>query len=75
MMNIFRYTCPNHSGVGAIGSPDRFEHVLHPYYILEVFEKKFRHEILIVRPQKSAKNGLFWCFKAFISNFLYYNLY
>ena len=39
MMNILRYTCPNHSGVGAIGSPDRFEHVLHPYYILEVFEK------------------------------------
>jgi len=58
-VTIFTYTCPNHSGVGAIDSPGRFEHVSHPYYILEVFEKIFRHEILIVRPQKLAKNEFF----------------
>ena len=75
MVNIFTYTCPNHLGVSAIDNSDRFEHVLHPYRILEVLEKNFRDEILIVHPQKWAKNALFWCFKAFISNFLYYNLY
>ena len=75
MVNIFTYTCPNHLGVSAIDNPDRFEHVLHPYHILEVLEKNFRHEISIVHPQKWAKNAFFWCFKAFISNFLYYNLY
>ena len=75
MMNIFRYTCPDHSGVGAIGSPDRFQHVCDTYCTPEVLEKNFRHEILIVRPQKWAKICLFAVFKAFISNFLYYNLY
>ena len=75
MVNIFTYTCPNHSGVGAIDSPDRFEHVFDPYYTLEVLEKIFKHEISIVRPQKLAKIVFFGVFKAFISNFLYYNLY
>ena len=50
--NILTYTCPNHSGVGAIDSPDRFEHVFDPYYILEALEKIFKREISIVRPQK-----------------------
>ena len=75
MSIFFTYAHPNRSGVGAIDSPDRFEHVFDPYYILEVSEKNFRLEILIVRPQKWAKICLFAVFKAFISNFLYYNLY
>ena len=62
MVNIFTYTCPNHSGVGAIDSPDRFEHVSNQYYILEVPGKFFRDEISFVRAEKLAKNGLFWCF-------------
>ena len=33
-----------------------------PYYILEALINIFGHEILIVRPQKWAKNGVFWCF-------------
>ena len=72
---VFTYTCQNHSGVSAIDSPDRFEHVFDPYYILEVSEKILRLEILIVRPQKWAKICLFAVFKAFTSNFFYYNLY
>ena len=40
MVNIFTYTCPNHSGVGAIDSPDRFEHVFEPYYIRKAPRKK-----------------------------------
>ena len=39
MVNIFTYTCPNHSGVGAIDSADQLEHVFYPYYMLEVREK------------------------------------
>ena len=39
MVNIFTYTCPNHSGVGAIDRADQLEHVFHPYYMLEVREK------------------------------------
>ena len=62
IVNILTYTCPNHSGVGVIDSPDRFEHVLHSYCIHQVLEKNFRHEIFIVRPQKMPKNGLFWRF-------------
>ena len=50
MVNIFTYTCPNHSGDGAIDSPDRFEHVFDPYYTLEVLEKIFELDISIVRP-------------------------
>ena len=74
--NFFTYTCPNHSRVGAIDSPDRSEHVLHPYYILEALENFFGHDIFIIRPRNMAKNGFFFAvFKAFINNFLYYNLY
>ena len=62
MVNIFTHTCSNRSGVGAIDSPDRFEHVLRPYCTQEVLGKNFRHEISIVRPQKLAKNALFCCF-------------
>ena len=64
MVNIFTYTCPNHSGVGAIDSPDPFEDVFHPNYILEVPEKNFGYEISTVRPQKLPKNGFFDLFKA-----------
>ena len=60
MVNIFTYTCPNHSGVSAIDSPDRLEHVLHPYCILEALENFFGHELWIVRAQKLAKIG-FYC--------------
>ena len=50
MINIFSYKHPNHFGVGAIDSPDRFEHVFDPYYTLEVLEKNFELDISIVRP-------------------------
>ena len=49
MVNIFTYTCPNHSGVGAIDSPDRFEHVCDPYCIQEIPEKTFACQVLMVR--------------------------
>ena len=62
IVNIFKYTSPNHSGGSAIDSPDRFEHALHPYCILEVLENVFGHEIWIVRSQNLAKHGLFCCF-------------
>ena len=72
MINILTHTCPNHSGVSANDSPDHSEQVFDAYYIREVLEKNFTHDILMVRPQKYAFFGVF---KAFISNFLYYNLY
>ena len=59
MVNIFTYTCPNHMGVGAIDSPDRFEHVPNQYYILEVPGKIFKYEISIVRVEKLAKMAFF----------------
>ena len=64
--------CPNRSRVGAIDSPDRFEHVFDPYYVQEVLEKIFTHVVSMVRAQKVV---FFSVFKAFVSNFLYYNLY
>ena len=39
VVNIFTYTRPNHSEVGAIDSTDQLEHVFYPYYMLEVREK------------------------------------
>ena len=71
-VNIFTYTCPNRSGVGAIDSPDQFEHVFDPNYTWEVLEKNFTHDILMVRLQKFA---FFGGFKVFMSNFLYFSLY
>ena len=62
MSIFFTYAYPNRSGVNAMDNPDRFEHIFDPYYILEVLEKIFKYEISIVRPQKLAKNGPFWCF-------------
>ena len=59
MVNIFTQTCPNRVGVGAIDNPDRVEDVFDPYYILEVLQKIFKHDISILRPQKLVKNGLF----------------
>ena len=72
---IFTYTCPNRLKVGASDSPDRFEHVSNPNYIREAPENNFKLEILMVRPRKLTKNSLFGVLKAFISNFLYHNLY
>ena len=72
MIHISAYTYPNHSGVGAIDSPDRFEHVFDPYCTREVLEKIFMRDILMIRPQKL---GSFDVFKAFVSNFLYYDIY
>ena len=72
VINIFACTCPNRSGVGAIDNPDRFEQVFDPYYILEVPEKIFTHDISMVRRQKML---IFGVLKAFISKFTYYNLY
>ena len=63
MINIFACTCPNRSGVGAIDNPDRFEQVFDPYYILEVLEKFFMHDISMVRRQKML---IFGVLKAFI---------
>ena len=39
MVNIFAYTCPNRSGVGAINNPDRSEQVFDAYYISEASKK------------------------------------
>ena len=60
--NIFTYTYPNHSGVGAIDTPDRFEYAINPYYILEALKNIFGHEILIIRPQKMATKCFVCCF-------------
>ena len=64
MINIFACTCPNRSGVGSIDNPDRFEQVFNPYYILEVPEKIFTHDISMVHRQKML---IFGVFEAFIS--------
>ena len=50
MVNIFAYTCPNRSGVGAINNPDRSEQVFDAYYISEVSKKFFMDDISMVRP-------------------------
>ena len=50
MVNIFAYTCPNRSGVGAINNPDRSEQVFDAYYISEVSKKIFMDDISMVRP-------------------------
>ena len=50
MINIFAYTSPNRSGVGAIDNPDRFEPVFDTYYIPEASEKIFMDDISMVRP-------------------------
>ena len=62
----------NRSGVRAIDNPDQFEQVFDPYYILEVPEKIFTHDISMVRRQKLL---IFDILKVFISKFTYYNLY
>ena len=73
--NILTYTCPNHSGVGVIDSPDRFEHVLHSYCIHQVLEKISDTKFSLSDLKKCLKIVFFGVFKAFISNFLYYNLH
>ena len=68
----FRLYVPNRSRVGAIDNPDRFKQVFDPYYILEVLEKIFTHDISMVRRQKML---IFGVLKTFRSKFTYYNLY
>ena len=72
MVNIFTYTSPNRSGVGAIDNPDRFEQVFDTYYIPELSEFFFMDGMSMVRPYKTYVLG---GYKAFISSFTYYNLY
>ena len=73
MINIFACTRPNRSGVDAINNPDLFEQVFDTYLSYpEVSEKIFMDDISMVRPQKTY---VFGGYKAFISNFTYYNLY
>ena len=50
MVNIFAYTSPNRSGVGAIYNPDRFEQVFDTYHIPEAPEKIFMDDISMVHP-------------------------
>ena len=50
MIDIFAYTSPNRSGVGAIDNPDRFEQVFDTYYIPETSENIFMDDISMVRP-------------------------
>ena len=68
MVNIFAYTSPNRSGVGAIDNPDRFEQVFDTYYIPEVSEKIFMDDISMVRPQKTY---VFGGYKAFADKQFY----
>ena len=56
----------------AIDNPDQFEQVFDTYYILEASEKIFMDDISLVR---RSKMWVFGGYKAFISNFAYYNLY
>ena len=50
MINIFAYSIPNRSGVGAIDNLDRFEQVFDTYYIPGASEKNFMDDISMVRP-------------------------
>ena len=72
MVNIFSYTSPNWSGVGAIDNLDRFEQVFDTNYIPKFSENFFMDDMSVVRPYKTYVLG---GYKAFISNFTYYNLY
>ena len=72
VINIFAYTCPNRSEVGAINNPDRSERVFDAYYISEVSNKTFMDDISMVRPQKIY---IFGILKEFISDFIYCILY
>ena len=71
MVSFFACMCPNRSEVGSIDNPNRFEQVFDPYYILEVPEKIFTHDISMVRRQKML---IFGVLKAFISKFTYYKI-
>ena len=72
MVNIFAYTNPKRSGFDGIDNPDRFEQVFDTYDIPEASEKIFMDDISMVRPSLMS---VFGGYKAFISNFSYYNLY
>ena len=50
MINMFTYTSPNRSDVGAIDNPGRFEQNFDTYYIPETSEKIFMDDISMVRP-------------------------
>ena len=68
MVNIFTYTYPNWSRVGAIDSPDQFEQASGQRYISE---KIFTYDILMIRRQNMV---IFGVLKIFISNFTYLKL-
>ena len=70
MINIFACTFPNRSGVGAIDNPDQFEQVFDTCHIPEISEKTFTDDISMAHPWKMYFFGVY---KAFISNFTYYN--
>ena len=53
---------PNGSEVSAIDRSYPAEHVFDPYWALEVARKKFMAMVWAFRPEKPAKNGLFWPF-------------
>ena len=53
-----RLYVPNRSRNGAIDNPDRFKQVFDPYYILEVPEKIFTHNIVMVCRQKMLVVGV-----------------
>ena len=66
MVNIFAYTCPNRSGIGAIDNPDQFEQVFDAYYISEVSKIFFygRHF-----DGSSLENVCFWWLQGFYKQF------
>ena len=72
MANIFTFRRPNRLGGGAIDHPDRSEQVPGQHYIPDVTEKIFKHDISMIRRQKTF---IFGVFKDLISNFTYYKLY
>ena len=72
MVSFFASTCPIRSGVAAIDNPDQYGQVFEQYDVSEVPEKFFSHDFSMACRQKMF---IFGHFKAFISNFIDYNLY
>ena len=68
----FTYACPNGSGVSAIDRSYLLEHVFEPYCTLEPLRKFFMDKVWTIRPQKTAKNSLFWPFIRVLESVLYY---
>ena len=72
MVSFFASTCPIRSGVAAIDNPDQYGQVFEQYDVSEVPENFFSHDFSMACRQKMF---IFGHFKAFISNFIDYNLY